>query len=115
MRLRFTAIMAFVLLSGCASPRSFSDVVGNVRVTGEVQQNALQRDIGTVDVRLYDARTGYPIDASDVQIKAGRERSVHASRKQLGVYTADIAERHHIDLLITTRDDRSIFLALQQR
>jgi hypothetical protein len=31
------------------------------------------------------------------------------------VYTADIAERHHIDLLITTRDDRSIFLALQQR
>jgi hypothetical protein len=109
------AACALALLAGCSSGRSFTDVVGNLRVTGDVHEGLLARDRGTLNVHLYDASTGYPVDANDVQVKAGRMASVHASRRQLGVYSADIANRRHIDLLITTRDNRSVFIALQQQ
>jgi hypothetical protein len=115
MQLRIVVLAGLALLSACSSASSFTDVVGNVRVTGDVQENPLSHDKGTVNVRLYDASTGYPIDVSDVQIKAGRKPIVHAARTPLGVYSANIANRGRIDMLITTRDNRSIFLALQQR
>jgi hypothetical protein len=108
-------LAALPLLSACASARSFSDVVGNVRVTGDVQESAFASTSGTVNLQVSDVSTGSPIDVSDVQVRAGQEPAVHASRTQLGVYRANIANGSHIDLLITTRDDRSIFLALEQR
>jgi hypothetical protein len=115
MKLRVVLLAGVAVLSACSSARPFTDVVGNVRVSGDVQEDAFSRETGTVNVQLYDVSTGYPVDASDVQVRAGREAAVHATRKQLGVYSANIANRRHIDLFITTRDNRSIFLALQQR
>lgn len=108
-------LVALTLLAACSPAQSFSDTVGNVRVTGDLQQGLFAGKTGTMNLQLYDASTGYPIDASDVQIRAGREPSVHASHKQLGVYSASVPARRHIDVLITTRDNRSIFLALQQK
>ncbi len=104
----FVAAAGFALLAGCSSGTPFSDVVGNLRVTGHVTG-------GSVDVQLYDASTGYPVDANEVEVKSDGTPTVHASRRQLGIYSANIANPERIDLLITTRDRRSVFIALRER
>lgn len=108
------ALAALVLLAACSSARPFSDVVGNLRVTGEVSEDALSQRAG-LNVQIYDASTGYPVDVRDVEVRAGRTQPVHAQRKQLGTYGADIADRRKIDLVITTQDDRSAVIALQRQ
>src|SRR5579872_5905791 len=113
-KLRFIALPALALLAACSSGRTFSDVVGNLRVTGDLTQSAFSHRAG-LDVQLYDASTGYPVDAREIEVRAGRTRPVRATRKQLGIYKADIPNRQRIDLFITTQDSRSVIIALQQK
>lgn len=112
--LRIAGISVLVLLAGCSSARSFSDVVGNLRVTGSVSEDSLSSRAG-LDVQIYDASTGYPVDARSVEVRAGKTDAVRAQRKQLGTYSAEIPNRRNIDLMITTRDDRSLLIALHRQ
>ncbi|HLI96347.1 MAG TPA: hypothetical protein VKT72_09705 [Candidatus Baltobacteraceae bacterium] len=113
-KLRLIALPALALLAACSSGRSFSDVVGNLRITGDVAESTFSQRAG-LDVQLYDASTGYPVDARDIEVRAGRTKPVRAIRKQLGVYAANIPNRERIDLFITTQDSRSVIIALQQK
>ncbi len=114
MRTSLLALPALALLAACSSAAHFSDVVGNLRVTGDIQESHFASKAGTLDVRLYDASTGYPVDARTVEVKAGDAPAVRAARPELGTYHADLANRDRIDLFITTQDQRSVFIALQQ-
>ena len=108
------ALAALALTAACSSGRSFSDVVGNLRVTGSVNEDARSSRAG-LHVELSDASTGHPVDARDIEVEAGRTQPVHAQRKQLGTYSAQIPNRRKIDLVITTQDNRSVFIALQRQ
>jgi uncharacterized lipoprotein len=109
------ALAALMLLAACSSSRPFSGVVGNVRVSGDVSENLFARNAATLDVQLYDASTGYPVDASAVAVKAGNAPIVQAAREQLGSFQASVRSDRRIDLFIKTRDNRSLFMTLQQQ
>jgi uncharacterized lipoprotein len=108
-------LAALVLLAACSSSRPFYGVVGDVRVSGDVSENLFASKAAILDVQLYDASTGYPVDASAVAVKAGSAPIVQASREQLGSFQANVPSDRHIDLYITTRDNRSLYMTLQQQ
>lgn len=106
---------ALALLAGCSSAAPFSDIVGNLRVTGQITQSLFSHDAGMLKMHVYDASTGYPVDVKDVEVKAGNSPPVHATRPKLGTYSANIADPERVDLFIKTRDRGTVFIALRQQ
>jgi hypothetical protein len=108
------ALLALAALTACSAGRPFSSTIGNLHLSGDVSESPFSQT-GTLNLQIADAATGSPVDVREVEVKAGRTRAVRASREQRGHYRATIADRQRVDLFITTQDNRSVFVALQQQ
>ena len=112
---RFHLVLpALVLaLASCARAQSFSEVAGNLRVSGQVESDPISPQRSRLSLNLANAQTGHPLDATDVELKAGGAQPIHAMRAQTGSYTANFTNADRVEVLILTRD-RAAVIALQQ-
>lgn len=108
------ALAAALLESGCASGQTFSDVVGPMRISGQLQENILSPQDKTLSLHVTDASTGYPIDATSVQIKTGNSRVVSANRRQLGSYEAHISGADKFEVYVVAKGQAAV-IALQRQ
>lgn len=106
--------LGMAALAGCAVQQSFSDNLDDLRISGRLSENVFQPQVRTLSLNLSDAKTGLPLDATDVQIKAGDSGVIHATRRQRGSYVADVANAQRVNLVIV-QNGRTATLALQQR
>jgi len=103
-----------LLVAGCSSGQNFSEVAGNLLVKGSVAQNLLSPLRRTLSLNLANATTGHPLDALDVEVKAGNARAIQAVRQQKGSYTASYTDADRVEVLIMTRD-RAAVIALKRQ
>lgn len=110
------ALLALIVtaVAGCASGQQFTSEMGSLRISGNVAENVFAPQTRTLSLHLSDANTGRPLDASDVQVKAGNERVIHAVREKTGSYTADITDAQRVNLIIV-QNGRTATLALQKQ
>jgi hypothetical protein len=106
--------MVPLMAAGCSSSQSFSEVAGNVRVRGEIRQNVLEPQRRTLSVNLSNAQTGRPVDAMDVELKAGSSHTIHPMHERKGSYSASFADTDRVELLIVT-SNRAAVIALQRQ
>lgn len=111
---RLIAGAAAAALAGCSSAQDFTDVGGGVRISGELQRSLLHREVATLSLSLSDAQTGYPIDASQIEVRTDDGRTVAAKRTQLGTYSATISDSDKIDVLVFARNQTQL-ISLKQR
>lgn len=103
-----------LLLSACASGQSFSEVTGDLRVQGHVEQSLFEPAHHTLSLDLSNAQTGRPVDAVDVELKSGRSHVVHAARQGKGAYSATFNDAPRVEVLILTAN-RAAVIALQRQ
>lgn len=103
-----------MLACGCSEEQKFSDVAGNLRISGDLQKNVLSPQTSTLALHLTDASTGYPLDATDVQIKPDNAQAIHAARQQLGSYIVHFTDADRVDVLVITHD-RAALIALKRQ
>lgn len=113
-RIYLLTLLAALALSGCAAQQTFSEVTGDLRVTGTVVQNLLSPQRRTLSLSLANAATGHPIDANEVEVRAGNARPVRATRKQTGNYTADFPDADRVQVLIVTSGRAAIIALVRQ-
>lgn len=113
-RIYLLAVLAALALSGCAAQQTFSEVSGDLRVTGTVVQNLLSPQSRTLSLSLANAATGNPLDASEVEVRAGNARPVRAKRKQTGTYTADFSDADRVEVLIVTSGRAAVIALVRQ-
>lgn len=103
--MRVLALFAAVaILAGCSSAQSFTDVEGSLRISGQVQRQITDLQHATLSLYLTDASTGYPIDASEIDVRTSDGQTVAAKRAQLGSYSATIPDSDKIDVVVLARD-----------
>lgn len=110
----YGAAIIALLLSGCSSAQNFTEVAGNLIVKGSVAQGPFSPQSRTLSLNLADAATGHPLDAQDVEIKAGNARAIRAVRHERGAYTADFTDADRVEVFIMTRD-RAAVIALRRQ
>jgi hypothetical protein len=108
------AALGVAIFSGCASQQDFSQSMGDLRISGNLAESASDPQTRTLSLHLADVKTGKPLDASDVEVKAGDAHVVRATRQQPGSYVAQIQNAPRVNLLIV-QNGRTATLALQQR
>jgi hypothetical protein len=102
------------MVAGCGSAQNFSEVAGNVRVTGQVARSFFEPQDRTLSLNLANAVTGRPLNATDVEVKAGNAPPIRAVRGQAGSYTANFTDSDRVEVLIMTRD-RAAVIALRRQ
>lgn len=91
---------AFALfLTACSTNQGFSQDFTSFRVSGTLSENMFAPQTRTLQLKVTDS-TGRDIDASDVEVQAGRAPVIHAVRSDHGAYSAKIPYTRHIRILI---------------
>jgi hypothetical protein len=85
-----------------------------VRISGQVQRQVTDLQHATLSLYLTDASTGYPLDASEIDVRTSDGRAVPAKRAQLGSYIATIPDSDRIDVVVLARD-QTARLSLKRR
>lgn len=103
-----------LLLTACANGQNFSEVAGDLRVQGRVEQSLFEPAHHTLSLDLSNAQTGRPIDALDVELKSGNSHVIHAARQSKGAYSATFSDTARVEVLILTAN-RAAVIALQRQ
>lgn len=102
------------MLAACANGQNFSEVAGDLRVQGHVQQSFLHPERRMLYLDLSNALTGRPVEALDVQLKFGGTHVTHAVRQSAGTYSATFDDMNRVEVLILT-PNRAAVIALQRQ
>jgi hypothetical protein len=108
----FVSVALIVLVAGCSSGQSFSQVTGDVRIQANLRVDPLSWKAKTLEVRLSDVSTGAPVNGR-VDVVAGGGSEIHATGAGAGSYRASIPDADNIQLLVLAHD-RVTSLALQR-
>ena len=102
------------MLAACSGAQNFTEVAGDLRVHGSVEQSLFEPAHHTLSLNLSNAQTGRPIDALDVELKQGNSHVVHAARQSKGAYSATFTDTARVEVLILTAN-RAAVIALQRQ
>ncbi|HZZ65351.1 MAG TPA: hypothetical protein VFE17_07630 [Candidatus Baltobacteraceae bacterium] len=97
------SLALIVLVAGCSSGQSFSQVAGDVRIQANLRLDPLSWKARTLEVRLSDVSTGDPVNGR-VDVVAGGGPEIHAAAAGAGSYRASIPDADNIQLLVVARE-----------
>lgn len=103
-----------VVLAGCSSAQTFTDVAGKVRISGKVQRPLIDLQHTILSIDLSDPATGTPIDASEIHVRTSHGQTLSAKRADVGSYSATISNSDSIDVLVSARGETAMLSLKRQ-
>lgn len=102
-----------LFLTACSANQGFSQDFGSLRVSGSLAENVFAQQTRTLRLNVTEIPSGRAIDASDVEVQAGRAPVIHAVRSDHGSYSAKIPYARHIRILVIA-GGRTVTMELKQ-
>jgi hypothetical protein len=102
---RLTVIAILVVLAGCSSAQSFTDVEGSMRISGQLDRPLMDLQHTTLSLYLTGGYRFRKIDAREIEVHTPDGHTISPKRAQLGSYSATIPDSDRIDVLVLARDE----------